>query len=202
MLEPLLHASQPRINAASISELSGEFSLRPLIAEQDVALLHRWVSNERARFWGMQNETVEGVAAFYQQQIDSPHSWPYIGLFNGEAAFLLESYDPQHDELARHYPVQKGDRGMHFLIAPASGPRIHGFSHAVLTTILSFLFADPSVQRVVVEPDVQNDKIHPLNRAMGFAYQHTITLPTKTAWLAFCQREDFQAALNQPERDV
>lgn len=202
MLEPLLHASQPRINAARISELSGEFSLRPLIAKQDAALLHHWVSNERARFWGMQNETVEGVAAFYQQQTDSPHSWPYIGLFNGEAAFLLESYDPQHDELARHYPVQAGDRGMHFLIAPASGPRIHGFSQAVLQTILSFLFADPTVQRVVVEPDVQNDKIHPLNRAVGFAYQRTINLPNKTAWLAFCQRGDFQAALNQPERDV
>lgn len=168
----------------------GEFRLYPLDPGRDAATLHAWVANERARFWGMQDHSRAEVARVYQEQVDGPHSWPYLGHFGGEPAFLLETYDPAHDVLAGHYTVAPGDVGMHFLVAPPRGPGLHGFTRAVMQTILAFLFSDPRTRRVVVEPDVRNEKIHALNRAAGFRYEGTVALPHKTAALAFCMRED------------
>ncbi|MBN1085541.1 GNAT family N-acetyltransferase [Erwinia aphidicola] len=67
----------------------------------------------------------------------------------------------------------------------------------MFTVVMDFMFSRPEVQRVVVEPDVNNARIHPLNKRAGFQYQHQIDMGHKTAWLAFCQREDYQQALQQ-----
>ncbi|WP_410499971.1 GNAT family N-acetyltransferase [Chitinibacter sp. S2-10] len=169
----------------------GEFVILPL-GRSDIPLVHEWVTTERASFWGMQNQTLAQVDAVYQSQIDSAHHAPYMAFCNGKPAFLLETYDPAHDELGEHYQVLPGDRGMHFLVAPVAASPVHGFSRAVMQTILAFLFSDDQVTRIVVEPDVRNEKIHPLNRAAGFEYLRTVELSYKTAWLAVCQRQQFQ----------
>ena len=44
-------------------------------------------------------------------------------------------------------------------------------------------FSDPSVRRVVVEPDARNDKIAALNAAVGFVVARAVELPDKTAAL-------------------
>ena len=168
----------------------GEFQIRPLCSS-DFQLLHQWVTAPRAAFWGMQNASLADVTHCYQQQIDSHHCWPYLAFQDGKHAFLLETYDPALDELGQHYAVAPGDIGMHFLVAPADGAPVHGYTRAVMATILAFLFAQPDVQRVVVEPDVNNQKIHPLNREAGFQYQHTVALSYKTAWFATCERSTF-----------
>ncbi|MBE9610640.1 GNAT family N-acetyltransferase [Chitinilyticum piscinae] len=168
----------------------GEFSLRKL-AYSDIPLVHAWVTAPRARFWGMQGQTQEQVGAVYAAQMSAPHCQPYLASCNGQPAFLLETYAPAHDELGTHYAVEAGDRGMHFLVAPPSGPAIHGFTRAVMHAILDFLFADPATRRVVVEPDINNARIHPLNRAAGFRYVKTVPLSYKTAWFAICTRQDF-----------
>ena len=93
-----------------------------------------------------------------------------------------------------HYDVQPGDVGMHVLVAPAD-KRIPGFTWAVFVQIMDFLFSDERVERVVVEPDVSNDAIHPINRRAGFVYHRQIELPGKTAWFATCTRVDYDAAL-------
>ncbi|WP_348943773.1 GNAT family N-acetyltransferase [Chitinibacter sp. FCG-7] len=171
----------------------GLFELRPL-SSADFGLLHQWVTAPRASFWGMQQATPEEVAHCYRQQIESAHCAPYLAFYAGQPAFLLETYDPAHDELGQHYAVQAGDIGMHFLVAPASGPAVHGFTRAVMQTILAFLFSQSRHLRVVVEPDVNNQKIHPINRDAGFCYQHTIELSYKTAWFAICDRASFLQA--------
>jgi RimJ/RimL family protein N-acetyltransferase len=60
---------------------------------------------------------------------------------------------------------------------------------------MDFLFSDAGVERVVVEPDVNNDAIHPINRRAGFVYHRQVELPGKTAWFATCTRADYDAAL-------
>jgi siderophore synthetase component/RimJ/RimL family protein N-acetyltransferase len=171
---------------------AGEFTLRPMTA-QDAPLIHRWVTQEYARFWGMQNDSLAQVSHFYQQlTADNPQA-AIIGLCNGQPVFLMEFYRAQQDEIAQHYPARPDDYGMHILIAPAEKP-VAQFSWQVFTTVMDFLFSQPQVRRVVVEPDVRNEKIHRLNKRAGFRYQHTIDMGHKTAWLAFCQREDYQQA--------
>ncbi|WP_019106390.1 GNAT family N-acetyltransferase [Pantoea ananatis] len=174
---------------------AGQFTLRPLLPA-DVRLIHRWVTRDYARFWGMQDHAPEQVAEFYQQlTAKDPHA-ALIGCCDGEPAFLIECYRASEDEVGRHYPAQPDDYGMHILIAPAVTP-VSQFSWQVFSTVMDYMFSRPEVNRVVVEPDVRNDKIHRLNKRAGFRYQHTIDMGHKTAWLAFCQRDDYQQALLQ-----
>ncbi|QKJ87482.1 GNAT family N-acetyltransferase [Paramixta manurensis] len=174
---------------------AGEFTLRPMQAD-DAPQVHRWVTQEYARFWGMQDHSLQQVADFYQRlTADNPNA-ALIGCCNQQPVFLVECYQAQQDEVGKHYPARADDYGMHILIAPAEKP-IRQFSWQVFSTVMDYLFSLPQVQRVVVEPDVRNDKIHRLNQRAGFRYQHTIDMGHKTAWLAFCQRDDYQHALLQ-----
>jgi siderophore synthetase component len=177
------------------SELQvGGFQLRPLRLPGDVELIHGWVSRPYASYWGLVGESPEGVLAAYREI--TRNTDVYLGLREASPAFLLECYDPGLHAIGRHYPVQPGDRGMHLLLAP---PRTvtHGFSWSVFCAALDFLFSDPATRRVVVEPDIRNSKIHVLNRRAGFRYQRAITLPSKTAHLAFCTRQDHEDALSR-----
>lgn len=173
----------------------GTFSLRPLHLSEDLPLIHEWVSAPRACFWGMQGHSPERVLAFYRDLQESHQAQGYLGLFNDQPAFLVECYDPRQDPIGDHFDVAEGDRGMHFLVAPTETP-LTGFNVQVITTILAFMFEDPATRRIVVEPDVNNRKIHPLNRRVGFVYEREVELPEKTAHLAFCGRASFASAVS------
>lgn len=169
------------------------FSLRPLDADADAVLLHRWVTHPKAVYWLMQDHTVEAVAAEYRRIAAHPHHDAFLGLYRGEPAFLAERYDPSHVDLAGLYDAEDGDVGMHFLTAPADTP-VPGFTRGVLTTVMAWLFEDPATRRVVVEPDVRNTAVHALNAAVGFTVVGPIAKPEKTALLSVCSREQFLTA--------
>ncbi|ADI09574.1 putative acetyltransferase [Streptomyces bingchenggensis BCW-1] len=171
----------------------GHFSVRPLDPAADAELLHHWVTHPKASFWLMQDADVAQVAFEYRKITEHPHHDAFIGLHEGRPAFLTERYDPARVELAGLYPAQEGDVGMHFLCAPADTP-VHGFTRAVITTVMEFLFADPATRRVVVEPDVRNTAVHRLNAAVGFEIAGTVAKPEKDAYLSFCTRAQFRAA--------
>jgi RimJ/RimL family protein N-acetyltransferase len=82
---------------------------------------------------------------------------------------------------------------MHVLVGPPVAP-ITGFTGAVFETIMDSLFSDPLVDRVVVEPDVRNTRIHALNERMGFRKHRVVQLPDKQAWLSFCTRDQYADA--------
>lgn len=168
-------------------------SLRPLDPAADAPLLHRWVTHPKAAFWLMGEATVTEVEKEYARIAADPHHDAFLGLADGVPAFLVERYDPAHRELAGVYPAEEGDIGMHFLTAPAETP-VHGFSRAVITAVMEWLFSDPAVRRVVVEPDARNTAVQALNEAVGFRVARTVSLPGKEALLSFCTREQFLAA--------
>ncbi|MEV4559475.1 GNAT family N-acetyltransferase [Kitasatospora sp. NPDC049285] len=171
----------------------GAFAVRPLDPEGDAELLHRWVTHPKAAFWMMQRASLGEVAAEYRRITEHPHHDAYLGLHEGVPAFLVERYDPARVELAGLYPAQPGDVGMHFLTAPSDTP-VHGFTRAVIGTVMAFLFDDPATARVVVEPDVRNTAVHALNAAVGFRVLGEITKPEKQALLSVCTRADHQTA--------
>ena len=184
----------------SATRPAGNFSLRPLSAT-DIPLIYQWVTRDYARFWGMQQQTPEQVAGFYQTlTATDPHA-ALIGCCDDRPVCLVECYRACDDEVGKFYPAAPDDYGMHILIAPVSQP-IKAFSWQVFTLVMDYLFSRPEVGRVVVEPDVRNEKIHRLNKRAGFRYQHTIDMGHKTAWLAFCQREDYQHALLQESQTM
>ncbi|MFF7972708.1 GNAT family N-acetyltransferase [Streptomyces sp. NPDC007905] len=173
---------------------STTFSIRPLDALKDAGLLHGWVTHPKAAFWMMREAKPEDVERAYLEIAADEHHHAFLGLRDGEPVFLMERYDPAHRELVGLYEPQPGDVGMHFLVAPSDTP-VHGFTRAVITAVMAYLFEDPGTRRVVVEPDVRNTAVHALNEAVGFVPQGEIRKPEKKALLSFCTREQFRKAV-------
>ncbi|WP_328621420.1 GNAT family N-acetyltransferase [Streptomyces sp. NBC_00354] len=171
----------------------GAFSVRPLDPFADAELLHGWVTHPKASFWMMQDASLPDVEREYMRIAAHEHHQAFIGLHEGRPAFLMETYDPSELELVGLYDARPGDVGMHFLVAPSDRP-LHGFTRAVITTVMAAVFADPATERVVVEPDVANTAVHALNEAVGFVSERQVTKPEKEALLSFCTRAQFEAA--------
>ena len=91
-------------------------TLRPLDPEADAPLLQRWFAMDYARFWSMQDHSVSQVRDFYAALCGSGHAQAWLGSHQGRPAFLVECYDPAHDQIGEHYPVRPGDIGMHIFI--------------------------------------------------------------------------------------
>ncbi|NNG39222.1 GNAT family N-acetyltransferase [Flexivirga sp. ID2601S] len=168
----------------------GEFSVRPVEPAADATLLHSWVTHPKATFWMMADASVADVEREYRRIADDRHHEAFLGLVDGVPAFLMERYDPARVELVGVHAAEPGDVGMHFLVAPTDRPK-HGFTRSVLRAVLSAIFADDTVRRVVVEPDIRNTAVHRLNAAVGFTPLREVALPAKTALLSICTREDF-----------
>ncbi|MEY2227432.1 MULTISPECIES: GNAT family N-acetyltransferase [Streptomyces] len=171
----------------------GSFAVRPLDPFADAELLHGWVTHPKASFWMMQDASLPDVEREYMRIAAHEHHQAFIGLHEGRPAFLMETYDPSELELVGLYDARPGDVGMHFLVAPSDTP-LHGFTRAVITTVMAAIFADPTTERVVVEPDVANTAVHALNEAVGFVPERQVTKPEKEALLSFCTRAQFEAA--------
>lgn len=170
------------------------FSFRCLDPVADAPVLHSWVTQEYASFWGMQAASVEDVVEEYSKIQSSGHHHALLGLDNGVPAFLMEEYLPSLSPLAALYSVQPGDLGMHLMVAPPAGPARSGYTAAVMEAVLERLFAAADVERIVVEPDARNTKIQALNTRLGFEPAGIVQLPDKQALLSFCTREAFHFA--------
>ncbi|MFJ9108749.1 GNAT family N-acetyltransferase [Streptomyces sp. NPDC102283] len=168
----------------------GTVRLVPVDPAADADLLHGWVTEERARFWGMGDHTREQVREIYEFVGSLPTHHAYLALRDGVPAALLQTYEPDADPVGACYDVRPGDFGIHLLIAPAEGEgAVRGHTDALLTAFIGFVFGDPARLRVVVEPDARNEKALARMVRAGFALGPEIVKPEKTARLAFLTRE-------------
>ncbi|MFH8802746.1 GNAT family N-acetyltransferase [Streptomyces sp. NPDC017936] len=178
----------------------GTVGLRPLDAEGDADVVHGWVSQERARFWGMNGLTRDQVAEIYAHMagLDTHHA--FLAELDGTPAGLLQTYEPAEDRVGECYRVEPGDIGVHVLLAPADGGDARpGWSSALFTAFASYVLLRLDRRRVVVDPDVRNDKAIARFLRQGFEAGPVVTLPEidlpdvylpeKQAQLAFLRRE-------------
>lgn len=165
-------------------------TVEPLELPRDLATVHAWVTHPRSVFWGMQGASVEDVHADYARIADDPHHEALLGRADGSPVFLMERYNPAVGPLADLPDLTPRDVGMHLLVAPTDVP-VPGFTAAVMRRVMEECFADPAVMRVVVEPDIRNEKIARLNAAVGFRVVRAVELPDKTAAFSVCTRADF-----------
>ncbi|WP_405913648.1 GNAT family N-acetyltransferase [Streptomyces sp. NBC_00963] len=166
----------------------GTVRISPVDPRRDSALIHSWVSQERARFWGMGDASPEDVRETYEYVDSLTTHHAYLLYRDGVPAALFQSYEPEADPVGDCYDVQPGDHGIHLLIGPADGRPEHGFTTTLLSVFLRFVLADPSRQRIVVEPDARNQKV--IDRLTGFGFElgPEIDKPEKRARLAFLRR--------------
>ncbi|MGO4291020.1 GNAT family N-acetyltransferase [Chitinophaga sp. RAB17] len=170
--------------------LLGTVELWPMDLQHDTPEIYRWVTQPYAHYWGMSTKSYEAVLAEYTAIDNNDHACALMGKINGKTAFLCECYDPVYDLIGSFYEPQPGDIGMHILVGPPEIP-VHGFTWQIFSIVMDFLFDNPQHKRVVVEPDIRNEKIHHINRRAGFIYEKEVQLPHKTAALAFCTRTQY-----------
>lgn len=179
--------------AASLSKpiVIDEFVFKPLNLPQHLSMLQNWFNQDYARFWGMQGMSLDALA---EALAPSEHKLALIGEWQAKPLFMVELYDPAHDEVGEHYAVERRDCGMHLILAPLEGKPVHGLSGQVMQAIAGLILDKLAFKRMVVEPDQQNHKIHRLNSQIGIRYQKAIQLRSKAAFLGFCSAQSHQLA--------
>jgi len=179
----------------------GTVRILPLDAKGDAELIHGWVSEERASFWGMNGLTRDQVADIYAHMdtLDTHHA--FLMLKDGTPAALLQTYEPEADRVSECYDVQPGDIGIHLLLAPPTatgGPR-SGWTAGLVAAVTAYAFRTLDRRRIVVDPDVRNEKAIARFVKQGFDAGSAVVLPEidlpdvylpeKRAQLAFLRRE-------------
>ncbi|GAA1876629.1 GNAT family N-acetyltransferase [Asanoa iriomotensis] len=162
----------------------GTLQLVPLDPVRHLDLVHGWVTQPRAEFWGMTGHSKELVHEIYAyvDGLETHHA--YLMLLAGEPVGIFQTYRPEADPIGDHYDVRAGDFGIHLFLAPAETPK-PGFTGTVAGALLRFAFAHPGTKRIVIEPDVRNERALARWRRLGFTFDTVVTTPDKTAQLAF-----------------
>ncbi|MFI6352729.1 GNAT family N-acetyltransferase [Streptomyces sp. NPDC050743] len=178
----------------------GTVRIRPLDPASDAAVIHGWVSEERAVFWGMNGLTSDQVAETYAHMagLDTHHA--HLVTKDGVPAALFQTYEPAADRVGACYRVRPGDLGVHVLLGPAGpdGPR-PGWTSALLTVMTTYALRTLDRRRLVADPDVRNTKAIARFERQGFVRGPAVVLPEvdlpdvylpeKHAQLAFLDRE-------------
>ncbi|MET8492678.1 GNAT family N-acetyltransferase [Streptomyces cellulosae] len=193
------YASRPAVHEQTAGGF-GTVRVLPLDPATDAPLLHRWVSEERAVFWGMNGLTEQQVLDVYahMETLDTHHA--YLLVKDGEAAGLLQTYEPEADRVGECYPVEPGDIGMHLLLAPPEpGGSRSGWTAGLAAAVTAYLLLGLDRRRIVVDPDVANEKAITRFARQGFVTGPQVVLPEvdlpdvylpeKRAQLAFLTRE-------------
>lgn len=198
---------------AEVGSING-LSFRALELDRDIAQLQLWFNQDYAKFWAMAGLSDSEVATaltptahkfaligelIEQQPYSTDVQLTDKLLSNTDdnarssfkqhfraPLFMVELYSPKYEEVGQHYSVEQGDCGMHLIIAPPIGAPIKGLSTRIMDAIAQLVLEKFAFNRLVVEPDKHNDKIHRLNRQIGITYAKTIHLSNKQAYLGFC----------------
>ncbi|MFF1393275.1 GNAT family N-acetyltransferase [Streptomyces sp. NPDC058287] len=176
----------------------GTVRVGPVDPAADLDVIHGWVREERARFWGMEGASREQVRETYEHLDSLTTHHAHLVRLDGEPVALLQTYEPEADRVSECYEVEDGDIGVHFLIAPATGGAVRGFTGALMTVLVAYAFEGHGKRRIVVEPDARNTKAVALLERAGFELGPEIVLPEidlpevflpeKRARIAFLER--------------
>ncbi|WP_060176841.1 GNAT family N-acetyltransferase [Streptomyces sp. IMTB 1903] len=155
----------------------GTVTITPVDPAADAGLIHGWVTQERARFWGMGEASLELVREIYEDVDRRTTHHAFIVAREGEPVALFQTYECAEDRVSECYDVLPGDVGVHLLIGPREGAPQPGFSARLMEAFFSFVFSDPATRRVVAEPDARNTKAIARLERTGFVLGPEVVLP-------------------------
>ncbi|GIE84359.1 GNAT family N-acetyltransferase [Actinoplanes regularis] len=170
----------------------GEFSLIPLDPVAHAEVVHSWVIQPRNRFWGMLDHTVEQVRDIYAfvDSLDSHHA--YLMLIDEQPVGVFQTYQPEHDPVSECYEVEPGDFGVHLMFSAGDLDLPH-LTSAAMPALLAFSFRDPATRRLIVEPDVRNERAVARMERQGFVLGPEIDLGHKRARLSYLARSRWES---------
>lgn len=171
----------------------GRVTFQVLDPDAHLDLLHEWVTRPTSAFWGMAGHSREQVRDVYRYVDGLPTHHAFLVRRDGLPIVLLQTYEPDADPVGEVYDALPGDAGLHFLLGDR-GPRVARFTSHVGDAVFAFLFSRPSVDRLVIEPDADNERAVDRARKSGFELGPHVELPGKTGRLAFLTRARWEAS--------
>ncbi|GBQ00466.1 GNAT family N-acetyltransferase [Streptomyces spongiicola] len=181
----------------------GTVHVRRLDPARDTDVVHSWVREERARFWGMRETSRDQVREIYEHLDSLTTHHAFLVLLGDEPVMLFQTYEPAADRVSECYEVEPGDIGVHLMVGPAKGAPRPGFTAALLGVLVGHVLADGDVRRIIAEPDARNTGAIERLRRTGFEIGPEIVLPEvdlpevfipeKRARLAILHRETAEA---------
>ncbi|KAL1838379.1 hypothetical protein VTJ49DRAFT_2720 [Mycothermus thermophilus] len=155
-----------------------------LLTMSDTALLAAWHANPRvSRFWG------DFSPSMLTNALQSRHSFPVIGLWDGVPFGYFEIYWVKEDLLGRYAgsSIDDWDRGCHVLIGEEWA---RGRVQPWLTSLVHWCFcADYRTMSICLEPRVDNARFIQHLEYAGFTKEKEVTFPHKQAWFGRLRRE-------------
>ncbi|ORY64491.1 acyl-CoA N-acyltransferase [Pseudomassariella vexata] len=155
----------------------------------DQSLLQRWLSNDRvAAFWGNYHPK------FLTDALESKHSFPAIGMWDGVPFGYFEIYWVKEDPLGHQMggDAEDWDRGLHALIGEEWA---RGRVSYWLSSLVHWCWqADNRTMNVCLEPRVDNERFIQHLQVEGFSKDRQISFPHKQAWLLRLKREVWKGA--------
>lgn len=158
-------------------------TFRAVAPATDAPLIHDWVTQPRAKFWGMLEKDLEEVEAIYTWISEQPHLAAWLAAVDETPVGIVQTYDPFVDEIGDFYDRRSGDLGMHLFLADE--PARAGQTTTLVTSAVRSVLAGPGVERIVLEPDAANEQSIALLLRLGAALGPVVEMPGKTAQFAF-----------------
>lgn len=178
----------------------GRTEFAVLDPDGDLDVIHEWVTRPSARFWGLGHLSRDELRNTYAYVDSLPSHHAFLVRRQGLPIVLLQTYEPENDPLGDAYDVQPGDVGIHFFLGDRGSP-VAGLTTRVGQLIAGFVFASPGVDRIVIEPDIENDRALARVRRFGFELGPRVRLPNKTGQLAVMTRQRWGELAAAMKRD-
>lgn len=171
-------------------------SFRPVDLTRDLGRLHTWLGYDHvSEFWSL-DIPLPAFRDHLEEKLTERNLTPYVGYIDHVPMSYWEIYWPGEYELDDYYDAKPGDRAGHLLIGPPEYIR-NGYGRAMWRAMGNMLFSHPETERVVGEPDADNDVVIHLLKECGFEAHKEFYFEEadKDALLMICEREDFEEAM-------
>jgi len=143
--------------SSSTVPLLGNLTIKP----SDTELLHEWMNNPRVNAsWGAAGP-VETQETFLRRALNSKHSFPVIGCWDGKPFGYFEIYWVKEDQLGKYITGRDAtdwDRGFHALVGEQEFRGPHRVKIWMSALVHYCWLADQRTENVLVEPRMDNEK--------------------------------------------
>ncbi|KAL8707311.1 MAG: hypothetical protein Q9225_007778 [Loekoesia sp. 1 TL-2023] len=164
----------------------------------DTELLHAWMNDPRVNaFWGEAGPRSR-QEAMLRRALNSKHSFPVIGCWDGKPFGYFELYWVKEDHLGRYlssHDYGNWDRGIHALVGEQEFRGPHRVKVWISALVHFCWLADPRTERVLLEPRIDNQKFIDYLQEVGFYKEREIAFPHKQAALMKIRREGWEAPI-------
>ena len=165
-----------------------------LNAENDIQLLHRWMNDPRVAYsWGEQGDEAH-QEAFLKHNLQSKHSFPVIGCWDGKPFGYFEIYWVKEDTFGKYLggEVRDWDRGLHVLVGEQEFRGPHRIKIWLSALIHFCWLVDMRTETVMMEPRVDNEKLLHYCREIGFFKEGEVTFPHKQSNILKIRRSTWE----------